>query len=182
MASRKKPPATDPAATPLPVGLNLLDPRLAASMKDSAQQIWLAGMGAFAQAQAQGGKVFESLVKEGLALQQHTQAVAQEKLGEVREKVSGLAKEAGAQAGQQWDRLETIFEDRVAKALHRLGIPSAADLQALNERLDALTAQLAALERQGAQAGTPPADKAKAPARKAAARKRAGPAASTRSR
>lgn len=166
MASRKKPSDTDPAP------INPLDPRLVASMKESAQQIWLAGMGAFAQAQAQGGKVFESLVKEGMALQQHTQAVAQEKLGEVREK----ALEAGAKAGQQWDRLESIFEDRVAKALHRLGIPSAAELRALNERLDALSAQLERLDKPARKTAgkTPATHKTTAKKRGPAVRPRGG--------
>ena len=62
---------------------NLLDNALAGSVKDSAQQIWLAGMGAFSKAQEEGGKVFEALVKEGLSLQRKTQAVAEEKFGAV---------------------------------------------------------------------------------------------------
>jgi len=59
----------------------LLDSQLASSVKESAQQIWLAGMGAFSKAQEEGSKVFESLVKEGLTLQRKTQAVAEEKIG-----------------------------------------------------------------------------------------------------
>ena len=45
-------------------GARLFDSALAGSVKDSAQQIWLAGMGAFAKAQAEGGKVFDALVKK----------------------------------------------------------------------------------------------------------------------
>jgi poly(hydroxyalkanoate) granule-associated protein len=43
--------------------------------KDSAQQIWLAGMGAFSKAQAEGGKVFEALIQEGMSLQRKTQGI-----------------------------------------------------------------------------------------------------------
>ena len=55
---------------------------LAASVKESAQQIWLAGMGAFSKAQAEGGKVFETLVKEGISLQKKTQGLAEDKISE----------------------------------------------------------------------------------------------------
>ena len=41
--------------------------QLSGSVKDSAQQIWQAGLGAFTRAQAEGSKAFESLVKEGVS-------------------------------------------------------------------------------------------------------------------
>lgn len=123
----------------------LLDSQLASTVKDSAQQIWLAGLGAFAKAQEEGGKVFETLVKEGVSIQRRTQAVAEEKIGEVAGKVSSLAGEVQHKAGQSWDKLESIFEDRVAKALGKLGVPSSQEVAALIERIDALSAQVAAL-------------------------------------
>lgn len=139
----------------------LLDSQLAQSVKDSAQQIWAAGLGAFAKAQGEGGKVFEALVKEGLTLQKKTQSAAEEKLGAVTSKMSGMAGEVGAKAGQQWDKLESIFEERVASALKRLGVPTAKDIDALIARIDALSA----------------ATGAKPAARKAAAKPAAKPAA-----
>ncbi|PIF28761.1 poly(hydroxyalkanoate) granule-associated protein [Acidovorax sp. 56] len=116
---------------------------LSDAVKESAQQIWLAGLGAFSKAQAEGGKVFEALVKEGTTLQRKTQTVAEEKITEATQRMASAANEMGSRAAGQWDKLETIFEDRVAKALGRLGIPTARDLQALHERIDALTAELA---------------------------------------
>ena len=53
--------------------------QLTGTVKDSAQQIWLAGLGAFNKAQSEGNKVFETLVKEGLSIQRKTQAVAEER-------------------------------------------------------------------------------------------------------
>ena len=143
---------------------NLLDSALAGSVKDSAQQIWLAGMGAFSKAQEEGGKVFEALVKEGLSLQRKTQAVAEEKLGAVTSKMTGMAGDVQTKAGQHWDKLETIFEERTAKALNKLGVPSAKDVDALIKRIDALGAQVAKLSKAGAAA----------PAKKAPAKKAAG--------
>jgi len=108
---------------------------LSQRMKDSAQHIWLAGLGAFAKAQEEGGKVFENLVKEGSHLQQTTQQ-AQAKMTEAAEKV-------GQMASGQMDKLETIFEERVAMALKSMGLPSAEDVAALQARVEQLEKQLA---------------------------------------
>jgi poly(hydroxyalkanoate) granule-associated protein len=111
---------------------------LASSVKDSAQQIWLAGLGAFSKAQEEGGKVFDALVKEGLSIQRKTQSVAEEKISEATSKMSSMASDIGAKATGQWDKLESIFEDRVAKALNKLGVPSAKEVDALIARIDEL--------------------------------------------
>jgi poly(hydroxyalkanoate) granule-associated protein len=111
---------------------------LASSVKDSAQQIWLAGLGAYSKAQAEGGKVFDALVKEGLSLQRKTQSVAEEKISEATSKMSSMASDIGSKASGQWDKLESIFEERVAKALNKLGVPSAKDVDALMARIDEL--------------------------------------------
>ena len=134
----------------------LFDSQLAHTVKDSAQQIWLAGLGAFSKAQAEGGKVFEALVREGVSLQRKTHAAAEDKISEVTSKMTDMAGGLSGKATQQWDKLESIFEERVAKALNRLGVPSAKDVDALMARIDALSASVAKLS------GTP--------ARKAAAK------------
>lgn len=147
----------------------LLDSQLASSVKDSAQQIWLAGMGAFAKAQAEGGKVFEALVKEGVSLQRKTQAVAEEKLGDVTGKMSSMASEVTSKAGASWDKLENIFEERTAKALGKLGVPTAKDVAELTRRVEELSAAVAKLSKSPKAAPTKTAA-AKAPAKKAAAK------------
>jgi poly(hydroxyalkanoate) granule-associated protein len=119
------------------------DSTLSGQVKASAQQIWLAGMGAFARAQAEGTKVFESLVKDGGALQKKTQAAAGDKLADVASRMSSFAGEMQAKAGQQWGKFEGLFDERTATALKRLGVPSAADLRALAARVDALDERLA---------------------------------------
>lgn len=146
--------------------------QLSGTVKDSAQQIWLAGLGAFSKAQEEGGKVFEALVKEGLSIQRKTQAAAEEKISEATSRVTNMASDIGSKAQGQWDKLENIFEDRVAKALSKLGVPSARDLEALSARVDALAKGAKAAP---AKAAAKPA--AKAPAKKAAVKK--APAAKT---
>jgi poly(hydroxyalkanoate) granule-associated protein len=131
------------------------------SVKDSAQQIWLAGLGAFAKAQEEGSKVFEALVKDGMGMQTKSQAMAEEKLAEAASKMTSMAQGLSERATGQWDKLENIFEDRVAKALQRLGVPSAQDVAALNARVDALSKQVEALTVQ--QESTAPPKRAAKP-------------------
>ena len=124
----------------------LLDNALAQSIKESAQQIWLAGMGAFAKAQAEGTQAFDKLIKDGVTLQKKTQGMAEEKISEVTGKMTAMAGEV------------------TAKAMGRLGVPTAKDLAALSARIDQLAAEVAKLGGKKA-----PAKKAarRAPAKKA---------------
>ena len=137
--------------------------QLSSTVKDSAQQIWLAGLGAFSKAQEEGNKVFESLVKEGMTIQRKTQAVAEEKIAEATSRMTHMASDIGSKAQGQWDKLENIFEERVAKALSKLGVPSARDLDALHARIDALTkaAGKSASAKATAKPAAKPAAKAK---------------------
>ena len=111
---------------------------LTGSVKDSAQQIWQAGLGAFAKAQAEGTRAFEALVKEGTALQRKTQAAAEERITEAADRMTHMASDISSRATGHWDKLENIFEERVAKALNKLGVPSAKDVNALIARIDEL--------------------------------------------
>lgn len=154
--------------------------QMAGAVKDSAQHIWLAGMGAFSKAQAEGGKVFEALVREGQNLQRKTQGLAEDRISEVTGKMSAMADTVTAKAGQNWDKLESIFEARTAKAMTKLGVPTAKDVDALVQRVDELAAAVARLSKANPAAKASekgaPAKKAasnKAAARKPAAKKRA---------
>jgi poly(hydroxyalkanoate) granule-associated protein len=150
----------------------LLDSQLAQTVKESAQQIWLAGLGAFAKAQGEGTKMFDTLIKEGVSLHRKTQAAAGEKIGDVAGKMSAMAGEVGSKANAQWDKLESIFEERTARAMSKLGVPTAKDVAALAERVDALAAAVAklggAVEAPAKAARKAPARAAKAAAPKAA--------------
>jgi poly(hydroxyalkanoate) granule-associated protein len=170
MVKKTKSSSAAGAARAAAAGSGRMDHHIASAVKDSAQQIWLAGMGAFAKAQEEGGKVFEALVKEGLSLQKKTQGLAEEKIGEVTGKMTAMADTVTAKAGQNWDKLESIFEARTAKALNKLGVPTAKDVAALAERVDALAAAVAKL------GGTPVKAARRAPAAPAAANGAAKPA------
>jgi poly(hydroxyalkanoate) granule-associated protein len=155
------------------------DDKSADRVKDSAQQIWLAGLGAFAKMQQEGSKAFEALVKDGAGMQKKTQQAAEETLAQAQARMAGLASEIGTKAAGGWGKLENIFEDRVARALEKLGLPSATEWTALQARVKALEAQLAQATQGGQQGmnakGSPasaPAARPR-PARKTATRKTA---------
>ena len=111
-------------------------------IKDSAQQIWLAGLGAFAKMQEEGSKAFEALVKDGVGMQKKTQQAAEETLAQAQARMAGLAGDIGNKAAGGWGKLENIFEERVARAMANLGMPTAEEFAALKARVGALEAQL----------------------------------------
>lgn len=121
---------------------------LRAQIRESATQIWLAGLGAFAKAQEERARIFETLVKEGQGLQERTRKEAGETIAEMAARATGT-----------WDNLEELFEERVARALHRLNMPTKSDIDALNRRIAGLT--------RAAGKTQPPAAKARASTRRA---------------
>ena len=155
------------------------------SITESAQQIWLAGMGAFNRAQSEGSKLFETLVRDGLSLEQTARKFAGQRANVVRDAVEGHVGQARERAADTWDKLEKVFEERVQRALVKLGVPGREDLHALTERVERLTE---ALRKSG---GSVPARKTARPVAKAkpaprkpvkVAGKPAGPAAKKASR
>ena len=155
--------------------------RLSRSLSESAQQIWLAGVGAFGRAQAEGTKLFEGLVKEGLNLEQHARKFAGGQAEVVRDVVESKVGQARERAVDTWDRLEKVFEERVHKALVKLDVPGRADVASLSRRVDGLTAELRRAEGKSAKPAKSASPARKAPVRKAAAKKSATPAAARKS-
>lgn len=108
------------------------------SVLESSRQIWLAGLGAFSRAQAEGMKVFEALVAQGEAVETKTRQAAADTASAARHAAKSTAREVQQMAGGTWDKLEKVFEDRVARALSRLGVHTQADVERLSARVDAL--------------------------------------------
>jgi poly(hydroxyalkanoate) granule-associated protein len=148
--------------------------QMSRSLVESAQQIWMAGVGAFTRAQGEGSKLFEALVKEGMNIEQHTRKLATGKVDAVRDAVEDRVGVVRERATDTWDRLEKVFEERVQRALNRLGVPSREELSDLVGRVDALTTELKKL---GGKPATKAAAKSAAPAKKAAAKRPAKSAA-----
>jgi len=148
--------------------------QMSRSLVESAQQIWMAGVGAFTRAQGEGSKLFEALVKEGMNIEQHTRKLATGKVDAVRDAVEDRVGVVRERATDTWDRLEKVFEERVQRALNRLGVPGREELSDLIGRVDALTAEL---KKVGGKPAAKKAAKVATPAKKSAAKRPAKPAA-----
>lgn len=128
---------------------------LSKSVLASSHQIWLAGLGAFAKAQEGGAKVFDTLVKQGEVLEARTRKAAAETADAARGAAMSKAKEMQAMAGGTWDKLEQVFEDRVSRALGKLGVHTSADVERLSRRVNELSEAVnALLKAQGVQRKT----------------------------
>ena len=141
---------------------NAGDKQLAKTVRESAHQIWLAGLGAFAKAQAEGSKVFDALVKEGRSIHSKTRKVAESKVSEMTNTLGKMATKATGQANDSWDKLEQVFESRVARALHRIGVPTNKDINNLAKRVEELTASVQKLTGKPAKAARKTAKRAAA--------------------
>lgn len=120
---------------------DLFENQLTSGVREFARQIWLAGLGAFARTQEEGGKFFETLVQEGQAVDVRMKTVAKDKTEQMRggiEAVKDKAEEIRGRATGTWSKLEEVFQARVARALHRLGVPDRNDIQRLFEQVDLL--------------------------------------------
>ncbi|MDR2128276.1 MAG: phasin family protein [Burkholderiaceae bacterium] len=123
--------------------------------------VWLAGLGAWAQAQARGTEAFDALVQTGLEQQARARELAESELTRAAQHFATLTASASA---MPWDRLSGIFETRVARAMEHLGVPTPQTLLALTRRIDQLERRIAQLEKAPAAAasGARPAVQAKA--------------------
>ncbi|MCC6869778.1 MAG: phasin family protein [Burkholderiales bacterium] len=139
---------------------------------DSSRSIWLAGLGAFSRVQAEGARMFEGLVKQGEALESKTRRAAVDTAAAATDAAKAKVKEVKDGVGGTWDKLEQVFEARVARALAKLGVHTQSDVERLAERVDALSAAVNEL----IKAGGGKAPTGKAPAVKRARKPKTAPA------
>ncbi len=115
---------------------------ITSSIKDSTRDIWLAGLGAFAKAQQEGGKIFNGLVEEGTKLESSAKKDLGESYDSAKSGVDGKVTGIKNKVSTQWDKVEKVFEDRVARALSRLGVPTQSDIKALSDMVASLTEEV----------------------------------------
>ena len=112
--------------------------QLSNKIKDSARQIWLAGLGAYNKAEEDAGKIFEKLVKEGEEIEHMTRGVVEKRIKVVEDTVEGVKEKANGTIG----KLESVFDQRVSKALQKMGIPTRVEIKALEAQIAELKKQL----------------------------------------
>ena len=142
---------------------------LSRAVRSSAQQIWQAGLGAFAKAQQAGGREFTRLVRDGSELQKRARSVE-----DATDTVARKAERSSRRASGTWGKLEQVFEERVARALATIGVPARSEMDALNHRIEELERMVAALAGEQARQKAASKPAAKRPAAKRSAARSAG--------
>jgi poly(hydroxyalkanoate) granule-associated protein len=146
-------------------------------VQEYAHEIWLAGLGAFSMAQQEGGKLYEHgrksveqtsskvigesnklfdrLVKEGSKLEGKGRKMANDTVSGVRDDVESRVGKVRETAQSNWDKLEKVFEQRVARALSRLGVPTSDEIKQLSNRVAELNKEVRALSQQQKKSSAP---------------------------
>jgi poly(hydroxyalkanoate) granule-associated protein len=133
--------------------------RFSRGVMDSAQQIWLAGLGALSRTQQEGGKFFDALVEEGVRIQEKTHAYTQEQMKQARDQATPWMEAARKRTNAAMGKIEQAFDERIARAMKRMNMPSQQDVQALSARIDALAQELRASRAAGTKTAKPAAGK-----------------------
>jgi len=121
---------------------------LGQSVIDSAQKIWLAGLGAFSRARQDGDGLFNTLVEQGKGLRERARDAADQAVKTIRTQADATV----GQAQGQWDKLEQVFEDRVSRSLNRLGVLTREEVDDLSRQVQELNSSVQQMLR--AQTGT----------------------------
>jgi len=114
-------------------------------VKSYARKIWLAGLGAYTKVGQEGSEYFQELVAAGQTVEKKGKKAVGEKLLAANAEIDDAATQVSSFKGRvevQLDKVEKAFDNRVASALNRIGIPSKHDVEALSAKLDELTALL----------------------------------------
>jgi poly(hydroxyalkanoate) granule-associated protein len=137
------------------------DDDAARAFADSAQRIWLAGLGAFERARTEGPRMFDALVDQGKALGGRAREAADQALRNMRDSASG--------ATQGFDRLEQVFQERVSRSLGRMGVLTRAEVSDLSQQVRELTDEVRSMMKRSSRAS---AGTAKRSAKRAAPTRR----------
>ena len=114
-------------------------------VKSYARKIWLAGLGAYTKVGQEGSEYFQELVAAGQTVEKKGKKAVSEKLLAANAEIDDAATQVSSFKGRvevQLDKVEKAFDNRVASALNRIGIPSKHDVETLSAKLDELTALL----------------------------------------
>lgn len=100
-------------------------------LRESAERIWLAGLGALAITEEQGTKLFKSLVKKGEAFDRATRSRLDKQIATVKDAPTTAIR-----------RLEGSVEHTMTGMLHRFGIPTRREIHSLTRRVESLADSL----------------------------------------
>ena len=130
---------------------------------DRNRDIWLAGLGAFSKARDESGELFTKLIETGEKFEDKYKKIVDNNSDSAIKKVTNLFDKVPSPS----EKIEDIFDSRVARALKRLGVmPTVNALQSLAEQVESLNSLI------GEYVDTTPEKKAKKSAAKKSAAKK----------
>ena len=156
-------------------------------IKANANKVWLAGLGALATAEEEGGRLFRGLVRKGESYEKKGMAqidslkerveelagAARERFGDLRESVQDTAEGAWEKVGAAAEGVEERWDEKMHGVLRKMGVPSRNEIAALTKRVEELTAMVGDKARRAVKpAAKPAAKKTAAKAKKSTATRR----------
>jgi poly(hydroxyalkanoate) granule-associated protein len=108
-------------------------------VQESAQNVWLAGLGALTLAEDEGGKFFKALVKRGAALDSKNKKAFSQMVKGVESRVEVMKETVVDATSGTMDKIETGLESGMATVMHTFGVPTRSEIQNLTKKVDALT-------------------------------------------
>lgn len=126
--------------------------RAVRTIRTSAQKALEAGMQAATGVRQTATGAFDALVKQGAALEARSRRAALARAERARDAACARAEEAKAKTVEAVSHLEKVFEQRVSRAISKLGVPTAKDVKALSRQVAELQASVDRLHRARARA------------------------------
>lgn len=137
----------------------------ATEAKESVQNVFLAGLGAFAMAEEEGSKLFKKLVKKGKKVD--LPGFGKDRVKQIRkdldtatdraaDAVKGRVSDAKYVADQTTDKVEDRVQDAVASVMKRLGVPTREEVSELTASVERLTAHIEKLKEDRAERAAHP--------------------------
>jgi poly(hydroxyalkanoate) granule-associated protein len=125
-----------------------------------------AGSTAGRRAEKEGPTAFQDAVVEGLKRLSQSRSTARRRVRDAfenaQETMQSRVGGAREQAQETWDNLEALFQSRVQRAMHQLGVPTAEEIRALTRRVSELNDSVSKIvQRQRAAQSKKPAQRAK---------------------
>ena len=154
-------------------------------IREQLEDAFLAGLGAFSNAQQAGEKRFDKLVKEGEKFRKQTTKKTETLIDDVQDAIREMTDDAQSKANglldqvrgkSRLDKLNKVFDKRVAGTMDRLQMSTRKDMDAINRKLDKIVQLLEAKQPVVAKTTTPKptaASRKKAPVKKTAVKQAA---------
>ncbi len=117
-------------------------------LKETANKVWLAGLGALASVGEEGSRVFDSLAKKGETVEERSR----EELTRAKSRLFDVADRARGEAKGAWSRLESVLDDKVTAALQRVGVPTRKEIKDLSSRVAELSKKVERVKPQARKA------------------------------